>query len=481
MGYSDDSPTQTSYRQHLLNENVDEQDPNPGFKSHKKLALLPLIFLIYFEVSGGPYGEEATVKAAGPFFAILCFVIFPFIWSVPEALLTAELATTFPGNGGFVIWANEAFGPFWGSLMGNWKFFCGVINLASYPVLCLDYVKLVFPVLSSGFPHYLSIVVSTCLLSFLNYSGLAIVGYTAVALGVISLLPFLLMSLISLPKIQPGRWLSFGQEGVEKDWTLFFNTVFWNLNFWDSASTLAGEVEEPHKTFPKALFFAGLLTCLGYIIPLLAATGAMPLDQENWVDGHFANVAYLIAGDWLKYWMEIGAVLSIIGLFEAQLSSSAYQLLGMADLGFIPKIFGERSKWFNTPWMGILVSTMISLAMTFFSFTEIISTVNFLYSLGMLLEFASFLKLRRKFPTMKRPYKVPFGFFGLIIMCFVPSVLLVYVMTVATKTVLVTSTFLTLLGIVLYYFMNLCKSKRWIEFNGVGDIMEEEEEDDIVI
>lgn len=473
------SSTQNSYNQHLLNQRVENEDPDLETKSQKKLALLPLIFLIYFEVSGGPYGEEATVGAAGPLFAILGFVIFPFIWSIPEALLTAELATTFPGNGGFVIWANEAFGPFWGSLMGYWKFFSGVINLASFPVLCIDYLKLVLPVLASGLPRYVSIFFSTCLLSFLNYSGLAIVGYTAVGLGVISLLPFVLMSLISLPKIDPSRWLSLGQEGVKKDWTLFFNTIFWNLNFWDSASTLAGEVEEPHKTFPKALFFAGLLTCLGYLIPLLAATGAMPLDQQVWVDGYFANVASLIAGNWLKYWMEIGAVLSIIGLFEAQLSSAAYQLLGMSDLGFIPKIFGERSKLFNTPWMAILVSTFVALAMTFFSFTEIISTVNFLYSLGMLLEFASFLKLRKKFPTMKRPFTVPIGFFGLILMCLVPSVLLVYVMTVATKIVYLSSALLTSLGILLYYFMNICKSMRWIEFTGVGDKLDEDE--DIII
>jgi amino acid transporter len=481
MGADSDSLhslTQNAYHQPLLNQRVDEEDPNLKTKSQKKLALLPLIFLIYFEVSGGPYGGEATVGAAGPFFAILGFVIFPFIWSIPEALLTAELATTFPGNGGFVIWANEAFGPFWGSLMGYWKFFSGVINLASYPVLCIDYLKLVIPVLSSDVPRYVSIFVSSCLLSFLNYSGLAIVGYTAVVLGVISLLPFVIMSLIALPKIDPSRWLSLGEEGVKKDWTLFFNTIFWNLNFWDNASTLAGEVEEPRKTFPKALFFAGLLTCLSYIIPLLATTGAMPLDQKVWIDGYFANVAYLIAGNWLKYWMEIGAVLALIGLFEAQLSSAAYQLLGMSDLGFIPKIFGERSK-FNTPWLAILISTIIAIAMTSLSFTEIISTVNFLYSLGMLLEFASFLKLRKKFPAMKRPFKVPLGFFSLILMCIVPSVLLVYVMMVATKVVFVASAFITLLGIVLYYSMNLCKSKRWIEFNGVGDKLDEDE--DIII
>ncbi|XLR06965.1 hypothetical protein S83_034903, partial [Arachis hypogaea] len=77
-----------------------------------------------------------------------------------------------------------------------------------------------------------------------------------------------------------------------------------------------------------------------------------------------------------------------------------------ADLGFIPKIFGDGSKKSNTPWMGILLlSTTIVVAMSFFSFNEIISTVNFLYSLGMLVEFALFLWLRRKFPSLKMPFE----------------------------------------------------------------------------
>ncbi|XP_057417855.1 probable polyamine transporter At3g13620 [Lotus japonicus] len=467
--------SQSSQQHLLLDHRAEAEAENPSSNPkppHKKLALLPLIFLIYFEVAGGPYSEEYAVGAAGPLFAILGFVVFPFLWSIPEALLTAELATTFPGNGGFVIWANEAFGPFWGSLMGFWKFFSGVINLASFPVLCIDYLKLVIPALSSGVPHFVAIFLSTSVLSFLNYSGLVIVGYTAVALGVISLLPFVLLSLFCLPKIDPSRWLSLGQE--KKDWALYFNTIFWNLNFWDNASTLAGEVDQPHKTFPKALFSAGLLTCLAFLIPLLASTGAMPLDQQSWVGGYFADIAEIIAGKWLKYWMEIGAVLSIIGLFEAQLSSAAYQLLGMAELGFLPRIFGERSR-FNTPWMAILVSAVIAIAVSFLTFTKIISTVNFLYSLGMLLEFASFLKLRRKFPALKRPYKVPLGFLGVVLMCLVPSVLLICVMVVATRTVYVASAFLTSVGIGLYFLMNLSKTKRWIEFSKVGDKLDEDD------
>ena len=46
--------------------------------------------------------------------AILAFCILPLVWSVPEALITAELATAFPENSGYVAWVTAAFGPFWG-------------------------------------------------------------------------------------------------------------------------------------------------------------------------------------------------------------------------------------------------------------------------------------------------------------------------------------------------------------------------------
>lgn len=449
--------------------------PNPN-PNPKKLTLIPLIFLIYFEVAGGPYGEEPAVKAAGPLLAILGFLMFPFIWSVPEALITAELSTTFPGNGGFVIWADRAFGPFWGSLMGTWKFLSGVINIAAFPVLCIDYMEKIFPALQSGWPRYLAVCVSTLFLSFLNFTGLAIVGYVAVILAVVSLSPFILMSLIALPKIKPRRWLSLGQKGVKKDWNLFFNTLFWNLNFWDNVSTLAGEVEKPQKTFPKALFVAVIFTCLAYLFPLFAVIGSVPLDQRKWESGFHAEAAEIIAGKWLKYWIEVGAVLSGIGLFEAQLSSSAYQVLGMADIGFLPRFFAVRSKRFDTPWVGILISTVITLGVSYMNFTDIISSANFLYSLGMLLEFASFIWLRRKLPTLKRPYRVPMKLPGLVVMCLIPSGFLIFVMVIATKTVYLVSAIMSVAGIGWFFLMKYCKSKKLFKFsaNEIQDIEEEE-------
>lgn len=435
----------------------------------KKLTLIPLIFLIYFEVAGGPYGEEPAVKAAGPLYALLGFMIFPFIWSIPEALITAELSTAFPGDGGFVIWADRAFGSFFGSLMGSWKFLSGVINIAAFPVLCIDYLKKVIHPLESGWPRSLAIMVSTCILSFLNFTGLTIVGYAAVLLGLVSLSPFIIMSLAAIPKIKPHRWFSSGQKGLKKDWNLFFNTLFWNLNFWDNVSTLAGEVDRPQKTFPVALLVAVIFTCVAYLIPLFAVIGAVNVDQSQWDSGFHATAAEIIAGKWLKIWLEVGAVLSAIGLFEAQLSSSAYQILGMADLGFLPKFFGLRSKKFNTPWVGILVSTLITLGVSYMDFESIVASANFLYSLGMLLEFAAFIWLRMKKPQLKRPYRVPMKLPGLVIMCLIPSGFLVVIMVVATKIVYLVSGLMTLGAIGWYFFMKFLKSKNVIKFNDGGE------------
>nr|CAB3500678.1 unnamed protein product [Digitaria exilis] len=171
-----------------------------------------------------------------------------------------------------------------------------------------DYLSRVVPAVSTGGGRLTTIVTFNVALTLLTYTGLGVVGWSA---------------------IRPGRW---GVAGGDKDWKLFLKTMFWNLNYWDSVSTMAGEVDRPGKTFPKALLSAVCMASLGYLLPLRAGIGATDTTPEAWGNGYFADAAGLIAGKWLKYWIEVGAVLSSIGLYSASLSSAAYLLAGMADL-----------------------------------------------------------------------------------------------------------------------------------------------------
>ncbi|KAH7372559.1 hypothetical protein KP509_17G009800 [Ceratopteris richardii] len=374
----------------------------------------------------------------------------------------------FPENGGYVVWVSEAFGPFWGFQQGWWKWLSGVIDNALYPVLFLDYLKAVVPAVTDGHVRIISVLVITAALTYLNYRGLSIVGWISVALGIFSLLPFVFMAILAVPRLHPAQWIVVDFSAV--DWTTYLNTLFWNLNYWDSVSTLAGEVDRPHKTLPKALFYAVLMVICSYLVPLLAGTGAMKLRQSSWSDGHFADIAIALGGAWLGWWIEISAAVSNMGMFEAEMSSDAFQLLGMAEQGMLPSFFSNRSAH-GTPTLGILASATGVLLLSSFSFKEIIAAENYLYCFGMIAEFAAFLWLRRRRSDLPRPFKLPLGFTGSVIMCIPPTILIVLVMTLATFKVAALSFNLALIGFVLYPCLGLLKKKNWVHFKTCAEFV----------
>eukprot|EP00268_Persea_americana_P062685 TRINITY_DN8055_c0_g1_i2.p1 TRINITY_DN8055_c0_g1~~TRINITY_DN8055_c0_g1_i2.p1 ORF type:complete len:488 (-),score=62.65 TRINITY_DN8055_c0_g1_i2:1036-2499(-) len=438
-------------------------------ENYRKVSVIPLVFLIFYEVSGGPFGVEDSVKAAGPLLALLGFLVFPFIWSIPEALITAEMGTMFPENAGYVVWVSSALGPYWGFQQGWMKWLSGVIDNALYPVLLLDYMKSAIPALGEGWPRIFAVMILTVALTYLNYRGLTIVGWVAVFLGLFSLLPFVFMGFMVIPKLEPSRWFVVNIQHV--DWNLYLNTLFWNLNYWDSISTLAGEVHEPNRTLPKALFYAVILVVCGYFFPLLIGTGAVKLDQELWTDGYFSDIAKMIGGVWLRGWIQGASALSNMGMFVAEMSSDSFQLLGMAERGMLPEFFGKRSRH-GTPLVGILFSASGVVLLSWLSFQEIVAAENFLYCFGMILEFFAFIRLRMKYPTAKRPYKIPGGTIGAILLCIPPTILICVVLALSTLKVMVVSLVAVLIGLVMQPCLRYIDKRQWVKFSVSSDLPE---------
>ncbi|KAF3447875.1 hypothetical protein FNV43_RR08581 [Rhamnella rubrinervis] len=428
----------------------------------RKVSVLPLVFLIFYEVSGGPFGVEDSVQAAGPLLALIGFLIFPLIWSVPEALITAEMGTMFPENGGYVVWVSSALGPFWGFQQGWMKWLSGVIDNALYPVLFLDYLKSGIPALGGGFPRIIAVLALTVILTYLNYRGLTIVGWVAVLLGIFSILPFVVLGFVAIPKYEPSRWLVVDIHNV--DWNLYLNTLFWNLNYWDSISTLAGEVQNPKKTLPRALFYALILVVLGYFFPLLFGTGAVPLNRDAWTDGYFSDIAKIVGGVWLRWWIQGAAAMSNMGMFVAEMSSDSFQLLGMAERGMLPEFFAKRSRY-GTPLIGILFSASGVVLLSWLSFQEIVAAENFLYCFGMILEFIAFIWLRVKRPAASRPYKIPIGTVGAVLMCIPPTILICVVLFFSSLKVFIISVVSIVIGFVMHPCLTYVEKKRWLKFS----------------
>ncbi|KAH8050111.1 hypothetical protein JL721_11476 [Aureococcus anophagefferens] len=129
-----------------------------GARYESPLPLAGLVALTFFSVTGGPSGQELLVKAGGPLVALGSFALMTLLWSVPEALMTAELSSAFPEAAGFAAWSNAAYGPLvaWVDAWCSWV--SGVVDNAVYPVLVLEYASRATDAFDDPVPRALFVV-----------------------------------------------------------------------------------------------------------------------------------------------------------------------------------------------------------------------------------------------------------------------------------------------------------------------------------
>jgi hypothetical protein len=101
---SQQCPPTTAQSTHAPLQNIEEDVIHEEEGRARTLTVLPLAAFVFYSVSGGPFGIEGAVVSSSPFHAILGFLIMPFFWCLPEALITAELSTAFPVSAGSVAW-----------------------------------------------------------------------------------------------------------------------------------------------------------------------------------------------------------------------------------------------------------------------------------------------------------------------------------------------------------------------------------------
>uniref|UniRef100_A0A7N0VMB1 Amino acid permease-like protein n=1 Tax=Kalanchoe fedtschenkoi TaxID=63787 RepID=A0A7N0VMB1_KALFE len=177
----------------------------------------------------------------------------------------------------------------------------------------------------------------------------------------------------------------------------------------------------------------------------------------------------MIGGAWLSWWIQGAAAMSNMGMFVAEMSSDSFQLLGMAERGMVPECFAKRSRH-GTPVIGILFSASGVLMLSCMSFQEIVAAENFLYCFGMILEFLAFIILRIKQPATSRPYKIPVGTTGSIIMCIPPTILICVVLALSTLKVMVVSLVAVAIGLLMQPCLRHMEKKKWVKFSTSSDL-----------
>ena len=146
--------------------------------------------------TGGPFGLEDMVTTSGPGMTLIYLLVLPFFWCIPVSLVSAELTTAMPVEGGFYRWTRAAFGGFWGFLAGWWNWSASFLLGGAYAVLFTDYL---FPGIT-GWKHYLVSVALIAVITWINVRGIQMVGKVATALEIFIFVPVMTMIVMALMK-----------------------------------------------------------------------------------------------------------------------------------------------------------------------------------------------------------------------------------------------------------------------------------------
>src|SRR5207245_6830619 len=270
--------------------------------------------------------------------------------------------------------------------------------------------------------RWLLVVAFIVVLTGLNLLGVRPTGQAALALAVASLLPVAALTVFALLGSLTTPWvpLSPSGQGLEA-LGLGLAVLMWNYSGWDTPSTVLGEARSPERAFRSAMVLALPVLTAAYILPVGAALASGALPWSEWTTGVLPTIARSVGGDWLGHAVAAGAVLSTAGLFMSLLLTNSRLPYVLARDHAMPRWLGAVDARFGTPWTAVVVSAALYAAFAVFSFKELIVLNIWLYSLSLLVELAAFVRLRVSEPAMPRPWRVPGGLSGAIIVVAFPA------------------------------------------------------------
>ncbi len=395
---------------------------NIGFKKALKTLDMTL-----FTVCAILVIDTLAASAAIGTATISWWVITLLFFFIPYGLITAELGTTYPGQGGLYVWIKRAFGEKWAA-RSTWLYW---VNVA----LWMPSVYVLFAgVFSQLFLPDMSLWAKIAL-------GI-IMTWITVGIGIISLeagkwfpnvgafLKALIMVVLGI-----GAFVYASKNGIANDFSFqailpswdaglaFLPVIVYNFMGFELMSGAGDEMKNPGKDIPKAIIIAGILIAVFYMLGTVGILMALPLDKLGLISGIIDTLKIIFGetgfGGAIVWILGIGALYTLLANMVTWTMGANRTVAEAAIEGEMPAVFGKLHQQYKTPLGAFLITGIVStvvivlygfmagtaedLFWTLFKFSSII------FLLPYLAMFPAFIKLRNKDADLKRVYRVPGG------------------------------------------------------------------------
>jgi basic amino acid/polyamine antiporter, APA family len=422
----------------LISPVMNPASPPPSSLS-QRLGLYTATMIVIGSVIGSGIFKKPAVMAAqlgSPILLLLTWVIAGTV-TLFGALSNAEIAGMITAVGGQYVFFRRIYNDFFGYLYG-WSVFAVIQtgSIASIAYVFAEYcgyfvhlptlppawekisVNLLGVIQVTPFANFgVKALTAACilLLTMVNISGVVLGGavqniFTTgkiVAIGAVVVLSFALGhgSLDHLTSttahVPVGTLALIGALGAA------VRGAFWAYDGWNNITYIAGEVREPSRTIPRALFIGALVVMSVYVLTNLAYLYVIPLEEMAQSKLVAADAMQRVFGATGAALISSLVILSTFGTANGTILASARVYFAMARDGFFFRGLGQVHPRFETPARSLLVqgiwASLLVFSGTFDQLTDMLIFVSWIfYFMGALGVFI----LRRKEPDTPRPYRV---------------------------------------------------------------------------
>lgn len=383
-------------------------------------------------------------------FLLICFCL-------PYGMITAELGTTYPSEGGMYDWVKRAFGPKWAGRVA-WNYWVNFpLWIASLAVAVTDILAGMFGIELSIMSLLILQLVYVWIVTLLSTQRIGESKYI-VNFGTFCKVALLLMigglGIYTVIKTGESANPITSVKDLIPDLSLnidtglpFISIILFNFMGFEVVGTWVDDMEKPKRDIPKALIFGGLLMAIFYILPATGFNIALSpdvvaeMDPENVVEVLKAlftavglspatmNVVVIVAGFMFIY------------TFVANIASWSFGVNEVARYaakdGSMPRVFTKTNSE-GVPVAAAYINGIVaSLVVIFgiianlvsedigagFSLFFCLSWITLL--VGYIPMFLAFIKLRKVDADKNRPYRVPVKGAMVYVAAIVPFIILI--------------------------------------------------------
>ena len=404
-----------------------EVGPSPGLR-RVKMRLFTVVVVIFTLTCGGSFGMEDVVGSSGPGLTLILLLLIPIFWALPMALISAELGSALPEEGGFYRWSRRALGEFWGFQAGWWWQLSLFVDTSVYIALTGDYFKSTFGITS--LERWLIGAGLIVVFAYINIRGLDITGWVLTLVEVVVFIPFIALVILGLarghanpfsPFMVPGQSL-FSSAGAG------LAVLMWMFSGYESMSMVAGEIEQPQKLIPKALLINMVLVVGFYFLTTMAGIVAF----GHWADWNtsggvsFITAGKAVGGQVLRYGLIAAMLAGNLGLFTGYLATGSRPAYVLSKDKLFVRWWSREHKKFGTPWVAIIFMAALDAIFIIGSFSFLIVIDVFLLMFAYIVIMVSAVILRKKEPGLQRLYKIPLNTWGLALFITPPILIAIY-------------------------------------------------------